>query len=122
MLDLRGERNGLLSRPTERLAEAGQHRQIGVKLDALQATDTERRQRVLGLEPSELALDGRAPTVQLAEAPTAARDERRLAGSVRRDGWREPLGIWVVPHRDNRAHAEVEALAVNPVVVIALIH
>jgi hypothetical protein len=40
----------------ERLSQAGEHRQVGVKLDALQATNTERGQRILGLESAEFAL------------------------------------------------------------------
>jgi hypothetical protein len=38
-----------IARVGERQAEAGEHRQVGVKRDPLQATDTERRKAVVVL-------------------------------------------------------------------------
>src|SRR6266545_6638806 len=113
---------GDYSRSVKSQAEAGEHCQVGVERDLLQAANPEWRQCILGLQSPELSFHGSTATVQVAESLATARDEWRLASSVRRDGWREPLGIWVVPHRNNRADAEVEALAVNPVVVVALVH
>ena len=48
------ERHG--SRPCERLREPRQHHKISVKLDTLQAADTQGRKSVLVLEPPELPL------------------------------------------------------------------
>jgi len=52
---LRGEWNGPRSRKSE--AEASEHRQVGVKPDALNATDAQEREAVFVLQASELALD-----------------------------------------------------------------
>jgi hypothetical protein len=53
---LRGERHG--SRPGEFQGEPTEDGQVSVEADALDATDAEHRQRVMVLQPSELALDG----------------------------------------------------------------
>ena len=49
---------------------------VGVKLDALQPANAERREAVLMLEPSKLPLDSSASTVKLAPSFCLARDER----------------------------------------------
>ena len=59
---LRGERYGTSA--AERGGEPGEDAEVGVKLDAGQATDAERGERELMLEPSELALHGHAAVVQ----------------------------------------------------------
>jgi hypothetical protein len=56
---LRREGNG--SRPCERAGEPRKDREVRVKLDALTATDAERREGPFVLEPAELALDGHRP-------------------------------------------------------------
>jgi len=58
---LRRERNG--SCPGQGTRELGEDRQVGVKLNTLKPTNTERRKRPLILEPSELALDGSPASV-----------------------------------------------------------
>jgi hypothetical protein len=42
------------------LREAGEHREVGVKLDALKATSAPRCETVVVLQPTELALGARA--------------------------------------------------------------
>jgi len=42
------------------LHEAGEHREVGVKLDALKATGAQRYETVVVLQPTELALCARA--------------------------------------------------------------
>ncbi len=61
---LRHQRYGPCS--TERLREPGEHDEVGVKLDALQASDAERGEAVVVLQASELALDGGAAAVEVA--------------------------------------------------------
>jgi hypothetical protein len=58
---LSGERNG--SSSTERLPEAGKHRQVGVERHSLQATDAERGEAVVVLQVSERPLDSGTPSV-----------------------------------------------------------
>jgi hypothetical protein len=82
---LRRERNSPY--PGERLPQAGNHHQVGVKPDACEAARAERCQPVLVFQPAELALYGGADTVQPADhrrpassallAATPARFERR---------------------------------------------
>ena len=62
MTPLYGERYG--SGAAERLREPREHREVGVKLDALNAPDAERREAVVVLQAAELALDGGASTVE----------------------------------------------------------
>jgi hypothetical protein len=56
--------------------EPGEDAEVGVKLDAIQATDDERCEAVFVLEPAELALDSGAAAVEVAESLCLARDER----------------------------------------------
>jgi hypothetical protein len=77
---LRREWNG--SRPCERLRERGEDTEIGVKRDLLDATDAERLQPVLVLEPAERTLHGSASTVKVAEPLALARDQRVEPGSL----------------------------------------
>jgi hypothetical protein len=51
-------------RSGESLRESRKHHKIGVEHNPLQATDAKRGQAVLVLEPTELALDRTAPTVE----------------------------------------------------------
>lgn len=46
------------SRSGECLGETGEHCEVGMKLDTLQATEPERRQPVVVLQAAELTLDG----------------------------------------------------------------
>jgi hypothetical protein len=110
------------SRPMERLAQAGEHRQIGVKLDALQATDAERRESVVVLQTSKLPLNSDAAKVKLTEAPRPTRNERRHAASVRGDLQNKLLRLGVSFERDDWANSEVFALAVHPIIVVAFVH
>ena len=67
------------ARPDQRLREAGQHGEVGVKRDLRQAANAERRQAVLVLEPAELAFNRGAARVEVAEAASLARDQRVAA-------------------------------------------
>ena len=59
---LRGERHSPYA--AERLPESREHHEAGVNRDAIQPARAERRQRVLVLQPPELALDSRVATVE----------------------------------------------------------
>jgi hypothetical protein len=65
---LRGYRQ--LPRSQECLPEPGEHREVSVKRDLLQATNAERSEAVVMLQPSELALDCGATSVQIASLGT----------------------------------------------------
>ena len=56
---LRGERNG--SRSGERGGESGEHDEVGVKRDPLQAANAKRGEAVLVLQPPELSLPAERP-------------------------------------------------------------
>jgi len=64
---VRGERNGLLSRSAESQRESREHYELGVKLDAGDASDAKRCERVVVLQASEFALDGDAAAVEVAD-------------------------------------------------------
>jgi hypothetical protein len=72
--ELRREGNG--SRSGERAGELNEDRQVGVKLDALKATNSERKHRPLVLETAKLSLHGGATLVELAPARRLTRDQR----------------------------------------------
>jgi hypothetical protein len=63
---LRGERNR--SCPHERLTLSGEHRQVGVKLNAREAMDAEWSEAIVVLEASEFPLDGGATPVRFAHS------------------------------------------------------
>ena len=86
---LRGERNG--SRSGESLRQPVEHGEVGVKLDASQATDAKRAEAVLVLQPSELALDRRPGAVQLPPPFRLAGNERTQTGSLDPDGAKRRL-------------------------------
>jgi hypothetical protein len=65
------------SRSAQSLSESGEHHKVGVKLDALQATDAKRGEAVVVLQASELALDGSAASVEVFPANAAHGHERR---------------------------------------------
>ena len=69
------ERNG--PRSAERLPESRDHHEVGVLPDADEAAHAERCQSVLALEPSELALYGRAATVEALPLVRPVRDRRK---------------------------------------------
>jgi hypothetical protein len=71
---LSGERNG--SRSGKCLRESGEHHEVSVEGHPLQATDAERGESVIVLQASELALDGNAAPVQIAEPLSVASDAR----------------------------------------------
>ena len=77
---LRGERYG--SRSGKRGGERGEDAEVGVKRDLLDATDAERRESGLVLEPAERALNRTASTVKVAEPLALARDQRMQTGSL----------------------------------------
>ena len=74
---LRREWNG--SRSGKRGGEAGEHDEVGVERDPLQAAHAERSEAVVVLQAPELALDGGAATVEIAPPLRLARNERVLA-------------------------------------------
>jgi hypothetical protein len=67
------------SRSGESLRQPREHRQVGVEPDAHHASDAKRCESGLMLEPSELALDSRTATIEIAEPLAASRDERVAA-------------------------------------------
>jgi hypothetical protein len=67
--------------------------EVGVKLYALKATDAERCEAVFMLESAELALDGSAAMVEVAEPLRPARDERVTTVSLDPDGPRPALAV-----------------------------
>lgn len=83
--------NRLLPGPTERLREPRQNRQVGVKLDAFQATDAARGKSVVVLQVSELALHGDTAAVEIVEplgiAPDARQEATADADGTRRRAW-----------------------------------
>ena len=89
---LRSKRNG--SRSVERLRQSCQHRQISVQLDARESANAERREAVLVLQPSELALDGSALVVQVTEplGPRGMSGWRRSALTHTLAGLHSPVG------------------------------
>ena len=63
-----------MARHREFQREPPQDGQVGVKPDALDATDAEHRQRVVVLQAAELALDGGAATVRTLPLVAVVRD------------------------------------------------
>lgn len=59
---LRHERHG--ARPTERLREPREHREVGVKLHLRQSTDAQRGESVAVLQVPERALNSSTATVK----------------------------------------------------------
>jgi hypothetical protein len=106
-------------RPTERLTQAGEHRQVGVEPHPFQASDPKRREPVIVLQTPELPLDSRASTVQLAEPLTVAANlgEQTPAKRERQD-WLLSFGA---AKRDNRVAATRFALGIDAGVVVALV-
>jgi hypothetical protein len=81
-------REGNSSRPTERLRQPRQHREVGVQRDALKATNAERCESVVVLEPPKLPFDGGPATVKRLPLLRVARDvwEQPPAERQRQDG------------------------------------
>ena len=78
------------SRPYEGAGELREDRQVRVKPDSLDASRSQREQRPLVLEPTELALDGGAALVELASARCLARHERVQAVGLNPPGRAQP--------------------------------
>jgi len=72
MTFLRGQGNS--PRSTERLTQAGKHRQIDVQRDTFQATNAERGESVVQLQVPERAPHGSTATIEVAEALSVAGD------------------------------------------------
>jgi hypothetical protein len=70
-------------RSRERHAEAGEHGQVGVKRDPLDATDTEGSQPVTVLQAPELSFDGSAAPVEVFP-PLGVRASNVISGKNRR--------------------------------------
>src|SRR4051812_19259445 len=81
MTTLRRDRQ--LARSAQRERESREDREVGVKPDALQSPDAQRRESVVVLQAAELALNGRAAAVEVAEPLTVARDAREQTPSER---------------------------------------
>ena len=71
---LRGQRNCADASPSQ--AKPPEHREVGVKRDALQTTHWERGESIVVLQPPELALHRSATAVEVAEPMRVARDAR----------------------------------------------
>jgi hypothetical protein len=87
------------SRSGERLRESREHRQVGVKLDALKSTHAECGQPVLVLQATKLALDGGASTIEIAPPLRLARNKRVKPGSL------DPAGLGRALTSERRSHA-----------------
>jgi hypothetical protein len=92
MTELRGERQALCPRTTESQREPRQHDEVGVKLDALQAPDAQRREGVVVLQASELTRSA-APVEasELVRVPLDTRVEPGRAFDDRHDDLRRLL-------------------------------
>lgn len=97
MTGLRRKRYG--SRSGERLAEPGEHDEVGVQDDALQATYTQRGEAVVVLQPAELALNSGAAPVEVAPPLRLARNERIAAAGLHPHGGGLALAGWAAPLR-----------------------
>src|SRR5438270_10052833 len=64
------------SRPTKCQRQSREHRKVGVKPDALNATDTEHGQAVVVLQAAEFPFDGGAAAVEAAPLVALARDAK----------------------------------------------
>jgi hypothetical protein len=114
---LRRERYSF-SRPTERLREPSKDHKVGVKLDAVQATDAQREKAVVVFQLSELALHGCTPPVEVAEPLSVTRDTREQPTADTRHG---ELLTASATERDDRFTAARFALGIDTVVVVALV-
>jgi hypothetical protein len=111
------DREWYCSRTGECLRQAGKHGEVGVKLNAIQSANAERGEAVLVLESSELALDGRASTVEGTPPLRLTRDERvqtvgldppRLGRAL--SGWATPLACAALHVRPGERPGAVVAL------------
>lgn len=118
MTDLRYERYRP-ARPTERLRQAREHDEVGVKRYPFLTAHLESAEAVLMLQPSELALNRYATTVKVLETIRAAHDAREHppADSEGQD-W---LILLSATDRNDRLDTARLALPVNPRVVVALV-
>jgi hypothetical protein len=96
--NLRGERYS--PRPCKREAEPSEHHEVGVQADALDPADPEEREAEVVLEVAELALNGGAATVKIAEA-VAVTGDARVEAADRADGKVRLLAL-VAPERNDR--------------------
>jgi hypothetical protein len=79
---------GAFLRSTQCECETSQNREVGMKLDALQATHAQSSERVFPLQVRELPFDQSAATVERPEPPRVPRDAREQAPARReRKGW-----------------------------------
>jgi len=92
----------------ERLREPGEHREVGMKPDTLNPANAERREAVVVLQASELALHCGAATVEALPFVRAVGDraERDRAS---------------LPQADDRHRAALAYFVHDPVVVVALV-
>jgi ketosteroid isomerase-like protein len=104
---LRGDRHGPRSGEFQR--EPTEDREVGVKTDALDATDAKHRQGVVVLQATELSLDGGATTVE--PLPFVA--------LARQGGLAETA---IPAKRDHCGHVPLGALGVDAAVVVAHVH
>src|SRR4051794_15067905 len=106
--------------PIEGKRQSGEDRQIDVKLDALQAANAERRERVFALQVGELLFDQCAAAVERAEPFGVPCDAREQTASRReRKGW---LLAFCASERDDGIDAASLALGMDARVVVALVH
>jgi hypothetical protein len=74
-----------VKRGRERLAEAGEHHEVGVKLDARESANAKRSQPVRVLQAFEFALDCGASVIEAAPPLRLARDDRAQAVGLNPD-------------------------------------
>jgi hypothetical protein len=117
MNGLRDERYSVCS--YECLGETSEHRQVGVELHAGEATDAERGESVIDLQACELALNGGAATVEVAEPLRVTRDARKEP-SARRNR-HDRLPALCAAERNDRLAAALLDLRVHAGVVVSLV-
>jgi hypothetical protein len=105
-------------RAAERLREPREHGEVGVKLDALKATDAKRGEAVVVLEPAELAFHGGAVPVETFELVRVASDAGEQPAAKRE---RHDRLLASATERDDRFDAASLALGIDARVVVALV-
>src|SRR6266568_7951632 len=99
--------------------EAGEDREVGVKLHLRQPSHPERRQTVVRLEVRELPFHGCTATVEVAEPLRVTSDPReQTPAQHERHDWLPALRA---TERDDRLAAPLLALGVDAAVVVALV-
>jgi hypothetical protein len=105
---LRGESHG--SRPSERLRQSRQHRQVGVECDPFQASNAERCEAVAVLQITGCSLHGCATAIEVFETLTVTGDAgKEPTAESKRQGWLIRLRSTERDDRRRRARRTIRA-------------